>query len=386
MSTTLASSQRNTTPIPTGAHYVERELRVPVPGSGSAGLDVLEVYVNTPGKHPLALITHGTSNSAEERKEVTPWAYLLQAVWFAERGYVSLVIVRRGYGNSGGEQDGRVSGCNGNGNFEEIGEAAADDLRNVADYAQRTIPEVDATRVISSGVSTGGYTQVALTANPPHGLLAAISFAGGRGGDGKGYVCNENRLEGALRDFGRHAHTPMLWVYAENDKWFPPNTARHFLSAYQSGGGTAQFVLAPPDGEDGHNLFFHPPAWSSTVAKYLGEHALLPVNPAYPPPAVPNVEPPAGLGEQAADFFRTLYLPAGHYKAFASDGAGAYGYSTGRFTQQIADDVAMTTCNKHRGEGRRCFIALRGDNPANGRDSTGDRPYSSANGGGRSGP
>ena len=206
----LAGAQRGTTtPIPAGAHFVERELRVPVPGSGSAGLDAIEVYINTPGKHPLALLTHGTSNDPKVRAHVSPWFYLPQARWFAERGYVSLVLVRRGYGNSGGEMDGSYrNGCRTDDGFEVAGKAAADDLRNAVDFAQRSMPEADTTHIISSGVSTGGFTQVALTANPPRGLETAISFAGGRGGDGNGNLCNEGGFEDALRDFGRRSHTP----------------------------------------------------------------------------------------------------------------------------------------------------------------------------------
>jgi len=381
-STATRAQHGNFTPVPAGTHYVEHELRVQVPGSGAAGLDALEVYVNTPGKHPLALLTHGTSNSAEERKEVTPWAYLQEAVWFAQRGYVSLVIVRRGYGNSGGEQDGRISGCSANGNFEEIGESAADDLRNAVDYAQRNMPEVDATRVISSGVSTGGFTQVALTAHPPSGLETAISFAGGRGGDANGHVCNESGLEAALHDYGKHSHTPMLWIYAENDKWFPPTFARRFLAAFQSGGGKAEFVLAPPFGEDGHKLYTDPRAWSATVEQYLGDRGLLPVSPAYAPPAAPNVDPPAELSAHAADVFRSVYLLAGPHKAFATDGGGAYGYSTGQFSQQIADDHAMENCNQHHGSGRRCSVKYRGDTAMNGRNSEEATPSASQRGGG----
>ena len=189
------------------------------------------VHINAPGKHPLALLTHGTSNDASVRAHVSPWTYIPQARWFAERGYVSLIIVRRGYGSSGGVLDGSHGGCNANGSFEETGEASADDLRNAAKYAQQNMPEVDATSVISAGVSTGGFAQVALTANPPPGLKVAISFAGGRGGYGNGTLCNESGFEAAVHAFGKRSRIPMLWIYAENDKWF-----RREFRAQVSGG------------------------------------------------------------------------------------------------------------------------------------------------------
>ena len=109
--------------------YVEREFRMDVPDSFPNGLDVLEVYVNTPGKHPLALLTHGSAETQEERLQLSPWSQLSQAIWFARRGYVALVIIRRGYGTSGGKQDSGGGGCRPSGSFEEAGEAAAADLR-----------------------------------------------------------------------------------------------------------------------------------------------------------------------------------------------------------------------------------------------------------------
>jgi dienelactone hydrolase len=358
--TVSAQDSAHVTPLPNGAHYVEREFRLPVSGSGPKGLDVLEVYVSTPGKHPLALLTHGTSNVASEKMELTPWAYLGQAMWFARRGYVALVIIRRGYGSSGGEQDGTNGGCREGATFEATGEASADDLRNAANYAEHEMPEVDATRIVSAGVSTGGFAQVALTAHPPAGLLAAISFAGGRGGDGKGDLCNEAGIVAAYRAFGRKSHTPMLWIYAENDKWFSPNYAHKFEAAFQSGGGHDEFVLAPPDGDDGHHLYAHPAVWSATVDKYIAEHRLPTVSPPYAPPPLPNVEPPQGLGEHGIAAFK-VYLAAGPHKAFATNGESYYGYSVGMFSQELADEHAVENCNKVRKGGTACVVRVRGD-------------------------
>jgi dienelactone hydrolase len=339
--------------------YVERELRIPVAQSQPAGLDVLEVYVNTPGKHPLALLTHGTSNKPEERMQITPWAQLPQALWFAERGYVALVVVRRGYGRSGGVQDGRYGGCSAGGSFTESGEDSAEDLRNVAAYAAEKMPEVDGSAVVSAGVSTGGFAQVALTANPPPGLKAAISFAGGRGGDGAGHLCDKGNLLHAFQAFGKKSHTPMLWMYAENNKWFPPPFAAEFAAAFEKGGGTDEFVHAPAISDDGHHLYAHVAAWSAAVETFLGAHQLLPLATPYAAPTPPAVEPPAGLSEHAQAVFRT-FLILGPNKAFATNGQGHYGYSVGEFTHALADEQALANCNKVQGGGPACTIVSRG--------------------------
>jgi dienelactone hydrolase len=356
----LLAQQDAATPIPAGSHYVEREFRLPAPNSAPAGLDALEVYVTTPGKHPLVLLTHGTSAKMEERMQVTPWAQLPQALWFARRGYVALVVVRRGYGNSGGEQDGAHGGCRTGGSFAEAGEASAVDLRNAAAYAAKELPEVDASTVISAGVSTGGFAQVALTADPPPGLKVAISFAGGRGGDGAGHLCNEGDLESAFKSFGKHSHTPMLWIYADNDKWFPPPFAAKFEEAFEKAGGTDEFIHAPADGDDGHHLFAHVAAWSPTVDKFLGDHQLLPLAAPYPLPTPPDVDPPPGLHGRGLEGFKS-YLILGPNKAFATNGQGFYGFAVGQFTQALADQHALENCNKARHDGPACSVVLRGN-------------------------
>ena len=246
-----------------------RRLWIPAPQSFPNGLDAIEVYANRPGRHPLVVLTHGTSDKEEERAHVTPWAQLGQAMWFARRGYVAIVVARRGYGRSGGQRDGNAGGCRTRGgSFKDAGDASADDLRAVIKYGQG-LPEVDPGTVVSMGISTGGFAQVALSANPPPALKAAINFAGGRGGDGHEHNCDLGGLVGAYGAFGKAAHKhgdlPMLWIYAENDHWFTPAMARQFEAAYNKSGAAEQFVLAPPDRDEGHHLYSHISAWSDTV-------------------------------------------------------------------------------------------------------------------------
>jgi dienelactone hydrolase len=323
--------------------YIEREFYVPYPPAGPHGMDAVEVWADLPGKHPLALLTHGTAANPSDLALVTPWSYLSQALWFARRGYVALVIVRRGYGRSGGEPDGRGGGCGSNGSFKQAAELGVEDLQAAARYAV-TLPEVDAGTVISTGVSSGGLAQVALATKPVPGLKTTISFAGGRGGDGKGNNCNLSGLVGTFHDFGKHNKVPMLWIYSENDKWFPPEMARHFQEAFLKGGGTDEFVMTPPDGEDGHNLFSHTAKWTPTVEEHLRKLGLLPLGDKVLPPPVAENEPlPAGLSETGARAFRQ-FLTAGPFKAFAAKGADSWGMSTAQFTQEIANKDALEHC------------------------------------------
>ena len=333
-------------------HYVEREVMIPWILAGQ-GLDALLVYAELPGKHPLVVITHGSSRKPEEHAQVTVWQQLPQALWFARRGWVALVVVRRGYGASGGEPDTRRSGRCPQTDYEAAGEYSAEDLRFAIDYA-RGLSQVDATHIIAMGVSTGGFATVALTAKAPPGLVAAINFAGGRGSKADHDVCNSGDLVHAYRSFGKHSRTPMLWIYAQNDKFFWPDLAQKFDAAFRSQGGQDQFVLAPPIGEDGHSLFRHVDAWSSTVDDFLKAQNLTPLPELLPEIKPPNVPPPAGLGEDGLHAFQS-YLLLGPHKAFATS-AHSFGFSVARMTTEDARKRALDNCKQAAGKNEPCAV------------------------------
>ena len=340
---------------------VQKEMFVPAPGVFPNGLDVLEIYFTLPGKHPLVLLTHGTAADPQERMRVTPWAQFPQALWFARRGYVAIVVVRQGYGKSGGKQDSTNGGCrSGHGSFDETGEASTVDLRSVMKFAQG-LPEVNTGTVLSVGVSTGGFAQVALSADPPPGLKAAISFAGGRGGDGHENNCNLPGVIDAFRIFGKSAHKhgdlPMLWIYSENDHWFPPAMAQQFQAAYTKNGATNQFVMAPPDGADGHHLYGHVAAWSDTVETFLKAQHLLPLgDQVLPAPEPPDLPTPAGLKASDAEMWKRFLL-APPYKTLVVDENGKLWIAGAGFDQSLADDQARERCKT--GGGKSCTIVAK---------------------------
>jgi dienelactone hydrolase len=333
--------------------YVEREIRIPWALAGPAGLDGLLVYVDLPGKHPLVVMTHGSSRIAAEHASVTPWQQLPQALWFARRGWIVLVVVRRGYGTSGGDPDSNHGGHCPRTDYQEAGEYSAEDLRFAIEYA-RGLPQVDSTHVIATGISTGGFATVALTEKPPAGLEAAINFAGGRGSKADHDVCNPGDLISAYRNFGKHSRTPMLWIYSENDKFFWPELAHKFDEAFRSKGGQDQFVLAPPNGDDGHHLFRHVSAWSAIVDGFLKEHNLEPLPELLPEIKPPNLPPPPGLSEEGLHAFRS-YLVLGPHKAFATS-EHFFGVSTANMNTEEAKKNALDRCRQSAKKSEECKV------------------------------
>jgi dienelactone hydrolase len=341
--------------------YVEREIKIPWIEAAPNGLDALLVYVDLPGKHPLVVLTHGSARNKQDHALVTPWQQLPQALWFAQRGWVVLVVVRRGFGRSGGEEEVTRGGRCPDTDYEAADAYAADSLRAAIEYA-RTLPAIDDRKIVVAGVSTGGMTSVALTANPPRGLVAGINFAGGRGSKADHDVCNEGDLVGTYKAHGKHSRVPMLWIYAENDKFFWPELAKKFDAAFKAGGGQDEFVLAPPDGDDGHHLFSHIEAWSDTVDAFLKQQNLAPLASLLPEVQAPNVPPPAGLGETGLQAFHR-YLIYGPHKAFAVSGT-AFGYSNGRITADDARQKAYESCqHAAKVKGSCAVVSVDGSTP-----------------------
>jgi len=339
----------------------EEEVRIPwvkAPG----GLDALVVSADLPGQRPLVVMTHGSSRDAEAHLTVTPWQPLPQAVWFARRGFVVLVIVRRGYGSSGGEQDGAHTGRCPQTDYERASLNAAEDLRIAIEYGSK-LPGVDPARALAVGISTGGMATVALTADAPKNLVAAINFAGGRGSQADHDVCNPDALVAAYHDFGRHSRVPMLWIYAQNDQYSWPELAQRFDAAFRAAGGQDEFIQAPADGQDGHHLFSHGIAvWTPMVDAFLKAHDLVLLPQPLPEPAPPAIAPPPGLSEHGQEGFRT-YLTLGPHKAFAMS-AHHYAFVAAQMHPEDAAKKALQDCNRHAAaSGETCRLVFADDAP-----------------------
>jgi len=347
--------------LPTRAQdIVVTEMRLPTHGSGKKGLEAVMVRPNDNAPHPLALLTHGTPRDPQERSQMTPLRWLPQAREFARRGWTAVVVMRRGYGDSGGGFEEDAHACGRFPDYTGATKESVKDLREAAEYL-RARPEVDPSHMISIGVSTGGLAMVGLAADPPAGLLAAISFAGGRGSNAPNHVCNPEALVGTFGDFGKHAKVPMLWIYAENDHYFGPALARAFYEAFTRSGGKATFIAAGPFGDDGHGLFSLRgiPIWTPMVDEFLKSQNLVLRDTLLQIP-VPSVQPPTYLSGSAREELQRYLLSAPH-KAFAASPGGGVGMNSGQRSAQDAQKHALENCKKAAPNAEPCAVVMIDD-------------------------
>ncbi|MGD0640290.1 MAG: CocE/NonD family hydrolase [Roseiarcus sp.] len=317
-------------------------LTIPAVVAGSSvALEAIVLRPDDSQPHPLAVINHGSPRNAADRATMSPYGMSAQAREFARRGWVAVAFLRRGYGRSEGGWAETYGPC-ANPDYAGAGLAGASDIAAVAKF-MASQPYVSRGKWISVGVSAGAFATVALTANQPPGLAAAISFAPGRGSTSPDTVCGEDRLVAAFAQYGATSRVPLLWVSAENDRFFGPRLVTVATGAFSRAGGAVTLVRTPPFGDDGHQLFSVKgiPVWSPIVDRFLATNGLAPRGASIE--AAAAAAPPPRLDARGRDAFKS-YLDSGPNKAFAVGAGTRFGWATGRRTIDQAKKDALGFC------------------------------------------
>jgi dienelactone hydrolase len=187
------------------------------------------------------LIAHGTLSSANARPELTLRGTkdgdvrLLRA--YAQRGWLAVYVLRRGYGQSDGPIPVAVTKCNGSSpTVQEFSDADADDLEATLAYiGQRE--DADTSRIMTLGVSGGGLAVVALGARNTPGLKVIVNISGALRSTACSDAQNSERLVKTMQHYGTKSKVPNLWYYAEMDQYAPGPTVDEMRSAFLEGGG-----------------------------------------------------------------------------------------------------------------------------------------------------
>jgi dienelactone hydrolase len=260
------------------ARVVEEQFDLPVQVSDAYGKRITQAIKVTvfaddsiPGPKPVVVINHGRAGEPAERAALGRARYTDTSRWFAREGFIVALPTRIGYGVTGGE-DIEASGSCTRRNYPPGYAAAATQVLATLD-AVRARPDAMKDHSVILGQSYGGATAVATASLNPVGVVAAINFAGGGGGDPKAHPqqpCSPAMLKRLFAGYGETARVPMLWVYTENDQYFGPTLPREWFDAFRAAGGVAEFVQFAPHGEDGHTLFARfADAWRPTVIDFL---------------------------------------------------------------------------------------------------------------------
>jgi dienelactone hydrolase len=325
---------------------------------------------------PIALITHGKPSNLVSMLDMQPASYLGTARDLASRGWLAVIVMRRGFGQSDGPIPHPLS-CDSTSLGARFA-ADADDLQATLERVGQR-PDADPTRAVAIGVSAGGPAVSALAARNPKGLMGIVNVSGGL----RFPSCpKEDALVAAFRDFGTRSRVPSLWVYAKNDSFFGPDLVDRMRSAYLDGGANARLVMYDSFGSDGHQLFMSGRSrWLMEMDGFL-RHQELPTWQYKDASALAQK-----LKSQNISFLER-YVAAPWGKALARSKSSDYYYmSSGYKTLELAREAALAGCQKGKPEG--CAIVMENSHwvgPATAERAAGPSPTVVANHGGAARP
>jgi dienelactone hydrolase len=305
-------------------------------------------------KLPIALITHGKSSHLTDMLESKAADYAGPARDLARRGWLAVVVMRRGFGQSDGPMAASVSCATTS--FANRFAADADDLQGALAAVSKR-PDADPSRAIAIGVSAGGAAVVAFAARNVPNLRAVVSVSGGlRMPD----CPKEDVLVNAYKDFGSAGRVPNLWIYAKNDSFFGPDLVERLQSVYLDGGGDVKLVMYEKFGKDGHALFTAAAGklqWLMEMDAFLRFHGL-----------------PAAQRDRVAELMKLLkletrqrgfldrYVAAPTYKVMAQTPDGKHHFTQfGASTPEGARKAALASCAQRYKMAEPCRIVMEND-------------------------
>ena len=213
-----------------------------------------------PGPFPLLLFSHGSTGG------VIPATNTLRPDWLAglalERGFVVLAPMRRGRGASEGSYDESYR-CD-FGLYQTGMRLAVEDTDAALAYA-KSLPYVDATRVVLAGASRGGILSVVYAARRPGAALGVVNFVGGW----HGATCNAGFNTATFAEAGKAVKVPSLWLYAENDRYYSPAFIEGYAKAYADAGAKMHLRIYPFANGDGHGFYRRELQWQKDLGEFL---------------------------------------------------------------------------------------------------------------------
>jgi dienelactone hydrolase len=234
-------------------------------------LEAMIYRPNDSAVHPFIVMNHGRFGMHPARNPNEARNYVELNCALASHGYIVMMLVRRGYGNSQGP-DSELKDT-----AIECGLEAVKDIQCAVAYLRQQ-PYVDKDRGLVMGHSQGGWAALAASTVRMEGVRGTVNLAGGTNyrkmGDGKITPTVQTNYVDSCRELGKAAVVPTLWIYVENDVLNPPACARRMCEAFQSSGGQAQLVISPPYGSNGHYFTQEPGLFMTELLQFFARIGL----------------------------------------------------------------------------------------------------------------
>jgi len=228
----------------------------------------LETFVYLPatdGKFPVIIFNHGSSGG----KPRASFPARRVADYFVERGFVVVVPMRRGRGQSSGvSPEPESKNCDPE-SWSPGLQLSSEDLSAVFEYLNE-IPEADPSAVILAGASRGGFLSVAYAADGKYrkDIVGVINFVGGWTAQAE-YQCGIDFNYVSYAKYGAKTRIPMLWLYGANDAFYADKSIDSYHRVFAAKGGNVRFRMIHNVPRNGHWLPGYPALWAKPVNFFL---------------------------------------------------------------------------------------------------------------------
>lgn len=217
-------------------------------------------------KHPLIVFSHGRNGKNPPRDYTMVNWYESLFLQLASEGYVVVYFMRRGYGNSEGEDSELLDTA------VECGLEAAKDYQAAVEYwsgKEFVLPG----KVVLMGQSQGGWAVLGCASVPIEGVVGVVNISGGTNyrsmGTGKITSDVQDHWVEGCGELGATARVPSQWIYSRNDKAISGPTAERMFIAYTQAGAEAHMLMLPPFGNDGHGIVLNPELFMGSIMEFF---------------------------------------------------------------------------------------------------------------------
>jgi dienelactone hydrolase len=317
------------------------------------------------GPFPTLIFHHGsTGRGTDPSRFPRTFDPGVLAYWFVSRGWAVVLPSRRGRGGSEGLYDEgfsriRTSGYTCDPELTLRGaDRALRDIDAITD-AVLALPFVDRTRFAVGGNSRGGILSVAWAGKHPAGPRGVINFVGGWLGAG---CPTSSAVNQQLFKLGAGFPRPTLWLYGDNDPYYPLSHSEANFEAFREAGGKGTFnEIGRGSGMDGHQIHVVDDVWSATVAAHLRELGLPYTDLAAIRRPATDDEIRAAFVGKTVDFGPVfgivVYRPDGRYEYTLA----AFGTTPGRSSEGVYRIEKGEVCFESTAGMRRCDKIMKVD-------------------------
>ncbi len=215
--------------------------------------------------HPLVIFTHGRNGPYPDRYRNETEGYVEIRTALHEEGYVVMLLIRRGYGNSDGP-DSELKDTS-----YESGLEASKDLKSAVVF-MKTQSYVNPEKIVVMGQSQGGWAAIAFSTVTVEGVLGTVNISGGINYISINSDSLSTRHSKWIADCGTYGKTnviPCLWIYSPNDESIPGDASQSMFDSFKDNGGKGTFIMKPAYYPNGHGIVGEPELFMSDILDFF---------------------------------------------------------------------------------------------------------------------